>query len=83
MTRNGREEGLLVRAEPLERTEDILRTMVDVVRLDDGVLLLKVDPQWAEAIEAVLVTKGVEVKEIRKQSMAERLIVRSRALLPT
>jgi hypothetical protein len=45
MARNGREEGLLVRAEPLERTEEILRTMVDVVRLDNGVLLLEADPQ--------------------------------------
>ena len=83
MTQNGREEGLLIRAEPLERAKEIIRPMVDVVRLGDGVLLLKVDPLWAEAIEAVLVTKGVEVEEIRKQSMAERLMARSRALLPT
>jgi hypothetical protein len=34
------------------------------------VLLLEVDPQFAGAINTVLVSKGVRVKEIRKQTMA-------------
>ena len=74
MKENGREEGLLVKAEPLEWAEEIAQRMVDVVRVEHGALLLKVDPKWAGAINAVLVTKGVEVKEIRKQATAERLI---------
>jgi hypothetical protein len=69
-----RNEGLLVRAEPLERAEVIFQRMADVVRVKDGALLLKVDPQWSGAINIVLVAKGVKVKEIRKQTTAERLI---------
>jgi len=65
-----RNEGLLVRAEPLQWAQQISQRMVDVVRLQDGALLLEADPKWAEAINAVLVKKGVRVKEIRKQSMA-------------
>ena len=42
--------------------------MVDVVRLVDGALLLEVEPEWAAAINTVLVKKGVRVEEIRKQS---------------
>jgi hypothetical protein len=74
MKEKGREEGLLVRAEPFERAEEISKRMVDVVRLEDGALLLEVDPEWAGAINTVLVKKGVRVDEIRKQSTAERLI---------
>ena len=48
----------------------------------DGALLLDADPEWAGAINAVLVRKGVRVKEIRKQTMAERLIVIEAALSP-
>jgi glutathione synthase/RimK-type ligase-like ATP-grasp enzyme len=69
-----RNEGLLVRAEPLEWAEEIAQRMVDVVRDEDGALLLEVDPQWAGAINTVLVTKGVRVDELRKETMAERLI---------
>jgi hypothetical protein len=65
-----RNEGLLVRAEPLQWAQEISQRMVDVVRLEDGALLLEVDPKWAGAINAVLVRKGVRVKEIRKQTMA-------------
>jgi hypothetical protein len=65
---------LLVRAEPLERAEEISQRMADVVRIVDGALLLKVDPQWAGAINTVLVAKGVRVDELRNQSTAERLI---------
>jgi hypothetical protein len=69
-----RNEGLLVRAEPLEWAEEISQRMVDVVRVEDGALLLDAHPELAEAINTVLVTKGVRVKEIRKQTTAERLI---------
>ena len=76
MTENGSEEGLLVRAEPLGLAEDISQRMVDVVRVEDGALLLEVDPEWAGAINTVLVSKGVRVNEIRKETKAaaERLI---------
>lgn len=68
MTANGLKEGLLVRAEPLQWAEEISQRMVDVVRLVDGALLLEVEPEWAAAINTVLVKKGVRVEEIRKQS---------------
>jgi hypothetical protein len=67
---NGTEVGLLVRAEPLERAEEIAHRMVDVEHLEDGALLLKADPKWAGAINAVMEEKGVRVKEIRKQTSA-------------
>jgi hypothetical protein len=70
-----RSEGLLVRAEPLEWAEEISQRMVGVVRLEDGALLLEADPNWAGAINAVLVEKGVRVKEIRKQSMAAARLI--------
>ena len=50
-----RNEGLLVRAEPLQWAQEISQRMVDVVRVEDSVLLLEVDPQWAEAIYTVRV----------------------------
>jgi hypothetical protein len=69
------EEGLLVRVEPLDRAEEITQRMVDVKRLEDGVLWLDAKPEWAWAIYAVMVEKGVCVKEIRKQTTpAARLI---------
>jgi hypothetical protein len=74
MTENATQAGLLVRAEPLQWAEEISHRMADVVRLEDGALLLEADPEWAEAIYAVLISKGVRVKEIRKQSTAERLV---------
>jgi hypothetical protein len=74
MKENRTEEGLLVRAEPLQWAEEISHRMVDVVRTEDGALHLEVDPQWAGAINTVLVSKGVRVNEIRKESTAERLI---------
>jgi hypothetical protein len=74
MKENGREEGLLVRAEPLGLAQEISQRMVDVVRVEDGALLLEADPHWAGAINAVLAKKGVRVKEIRKKSTAERLV---------
>ena len=74
MKENGREEGLLVRAEPLQWAQEISKRMVDVVRVEDGALLLEAAPEWAGAINTVLVKKGVRVDEIRKQTSAERLI---------
>ena len=69
-----RNEGLLVRAEPLEWAEEISQRMVDVICVEDGALLLDVDPEWAGAINAVMVTKGVRVNELRKETVAERLM---------
>jgi hypothetical protein len=63
-------ELLLVRAEPLQWAKQISHTMVDVVRIVDGALLMEVDPQWAGAINSVLLSKGVWVDELRKQSAA-------------
>jgi hypothetical protein len=70
-----RNEGLLVRAEPLEWAEEITHRMVNVVRLEDDALLLEVDPELAGAINTVLVTKGVRVNEIRKQPTAAARLV--------
>jgi hypothetical protein len=64
--RAGGGEGLLVRAEPLRLAEEISQRMVDVVRLPDGALLLDAEPRLAEAINTVLVSRGVRVNEIRK-----------------
>jgi hypothetical protein len=75
MTQNRREEGLLVRAKPLEWAEEISQRMVDVVRVEDGALLLDADPEWAGAINTVLVTKGVRVDELRKQSSAAARLI--------
>ena len=75
-----RNEGLLIRAEPLRWAQEVCQRMVDVVRIADGALLLEVDPRWAGAINAVLVKKGVRVKEIHKQSIPERLVSSGRAL---
>jgi hypothetical protein len=65
---------LLVRTESLEWTEEICQRMADVARLEDGALLLEVDREWTRAIYAALNEKNVWVKEIRKQTTAERLI---------
>ena len=73
-------QGLLIRAEPLRWAQEVCLRMVDVVHIADGALLLAADPRWAGAINAVLVKKGVRVKEIRKQSIPERLVSSSRSL---
>ena len=65
MTQNGIEEGLLVRAEPLQWAQEISQRMVNVVRIVDGALLLDVDPAWAWANNKVLVEKGLKVSELR------------------
>jgi hypothetical protein len=75
MKENGSEEGLLVRAEPMGLAKEISQRMVDVVRVEDGALLLEVDPKWAGAINTVLVAKGVRVNELHKETaVAARLI---------
>jgi len=57
--KKGSEEGLLVvRAEPLEQAQRICNNLVDGVRVVNGALLVEVDPDWAKAINAVLVERG-------------------------
>jgi hypothetical protein len=68
MLENGTEGLLLVRAEPLGLAEEISHRMVDVVCIVDGALLLDADPTWAEAINTVLVMKGVRVSSLTKSS---------------
>jgi hypothetical protein len=75
MKENRTEEGLLVRAEPMGLAKEISQRMVDVVRFEDGALLLEVDPKWAGAINTVLVTKGVRVNEIREESSAAARLI--------
>jgi len=74
MAENATQEGLLVRAEPLEKAEEISHRMVDVVCVKDDALLLDAEPRLAEAIKRVLVKRGVRVNEIRMESTKERLI---------
>jgi hypothetical protein len=69
-----RNEGLLVRAEPLQWAQESSQRMVDVVRVQDGALLLEADPKWAGAINTVLVAKGVRVSELRKETTARQLV---------
>jgi hypothetical protein len=64
MLEKKRKDLLLVRAEPLERAEEISNRIVSVVRILDGSLLLEADPTWAGAINTVLVSKGVKVSEL-------------------
>ena len=61
-----RNEGLQIRAHPLEQAERISRSIVAGVRVVDGALLLDADPTWAGAINTVLVSKGVRVSELRR-----------------
>ena len=60
-----RSEGLLLKARPLEQAERISRSMAEV-RVAVDALLLAVDPAWAEAINTVLVKKGLRVSELRR-----------------
>ncbi len=54
-------ESLLLKAQPLEQAERICNSMVEVCVVDGDALLLAADPVWAEAINTVLVEKGVKV----------------------
>jgi hypothetical protein len=64
-----RNEGLLVRARPLEQAERISRSMVEA-RVVDGALLLDADPAWAGAINTFFVKKGVRVSELCRPQAA-------------
>jgi hypothetical protein len=58
-----RNEGLLVKAHPLEQADRISRSMVEV-RAVDGALLLDADSTWPGAINTVLVKQGMRVGEL-------------------
>jgi hypothetical protein len=64
-----RNEGLLVKAHPLEQAERISRSMVEVRVVDDA-LLLDANPSWAGAINTVLVKRGVRVSELCRPQVA-------------
>ena len=49
--------------------------MVDVVRVEDDALLLDADPELTGAIKRVLVSKGLKIKEIRKQTKAAARLI--------
>jgi ABC-type multidrug transport system ATPase subunit len=61
------EEGVLVRAEPLDRAQDILaRTFGhDAITRQDGALHLKVKPDQSPEINRQLVNAGLAVSELR------------------
>ena len=60
-----RSEGLIVRAEPMDLAEQICERLLTEVRvMDGGVLWLGTEPEWAGAINTVLVKKGVRVSEL-------------------
>jgi hypothetical protein len=60
-----RSEGLVVRAEPIELAEQICERLLTEVRVMDGsVLWLGAEPEWAGAINTVLVKKGVRVGKL-------------------
>jgi ABC-type multidrug transport system ATPase subunit len=69
------EEGLLVRAEPLEEARQIAARLkgVEDVHVADGMLRLATDPGRAAEINAKLVSAGLRVSELRpaEQSLEE------------
>ncbi len=63
--KKGSERLLVVRAEPLEQAQRICKNLIKGVRLTEGgALLLEADPAWAQAINMVLVERGVKVCEL-------------------
>ena len=68
-----REEGLLVRPSSSNGPRRSPRGWSMWCALRTA-LLLEVDPQWAGAINTVLVKKGVRVDELHKETTAERPI---------
>jgi len=61
------EEGVLVRAQPLEKAQEILATMfgADAISRQDGAFHLKVKPDNSTEINRQLVTAGIDVSELR------------------
>jgi hypothetical protein len=56
---------LVVRAEPLEQAQRICKCLIKGVRVTEGgALLLESDPAWAQAINMVLVERGVRVSQL-------------------
>ncbi len=72
-----RNEGLLVKAKPLDQAERISRSIAEV-RVVDGELPLDADPAWAGAINTVLVKKGVEVKGMMHSSTSRPRTISAR-----
>jgi ABC-type multidrug transport system ATPase subunit len=58
---------LLVRASPLEQAQAVLEQLLgpDAVRVQDGVLLLRVDADRTTEISRLLITSGCELSELR------------------
>ena len=63
----GREEGLLVRAEPLEEAVQVAQDLPEVeeAQVADGMLRITADPARAAEINAGLVNAGLRVSELR------------------
>jgi len=61
------EEGVLVRAQPMEKAEQMLATMFgsDAISRQDGALHLKVKPEQSTDINRQLVSAGIGVSELR------------------
>jgi len=61
------EEGVLVRAQPMEKAEQILAKMFgsDAISRQDGALHLKVKPEQSTEINRQLVSAGIGVSELR------------------
>ena len=63
-------EVLIVGARPLKLAEIVCRRIVERVTVVDGALLLDANPDWARAINTVLVKKGARVSELRREDRA-------------
>jgi ABC-2 type transport system ATP-binding protein len=61
------EEGVLVRAQPLDRAEQMLATMFgrDAISQQDGALHLRVKPEESTEVNRQLVAAGIGVSELR------------------
>jgi ABC-type multidrug transport system ATPase subunit len=61
------EEGVLVRAQPMDRAQQVLATMfgAEAITRQDGALHLKVKPEQSTEINRQLVSAGIGVSELR------------------
>src|SRR5258708_33896489 len=61
------EEGVLVRAQPIDKAEDVLTKMFgpDAVRRQDGAIHLKTKPAQSADINRQLIGAGIVVSELR------------------